>query len=63
VPTTVLAQQHYLTFRDRFHRFPVKVDMLSALSLRRGRPTGRPAPLDGREVDVVIGTHRLLQRM
>ena len=61
VPTTVLAQQHFLTFSERFSPFPVKVDMLSRFRseseardvLRRLR-TG--------EVDVVIGTHRLLQK-
>ncbi len=61
VPTTVLAQQHFLTFSERFRPFPVKVDMLSRFRtdaeasdvLRRLR-TG--------EVDVVIGTHRLLQK-
>jgi transcription-repair coupling factor (superfamily II helicase) len=61
VPTTVLAQQHYLTFQDRFQPFPVKVEMLSrfrsdaeAADILRRLTTG--------EVDVVIGTHRLLQK-
>ncbi len=61
VPTTVLAQQHFLTFGERFQSFPVKVDMLSrfrsdaeAADILRRLQTG--------EVDVVIGTHRLLQK-
>jgi transcription-repair coupling factor (superfamily II helicase) len=61
VPTTVLAQQHFLTFSERFRPFPVKVDMLSrfrsdseAKDVLRRLSTG--------EVDVVIGTHRLLQK-
>ena len=61
VPTTVLAQQHFLTFRSRFQPYPVKVDMLSrfrsdaeAAEVLRRLTTG--------EVDVVIGTHRLLQK-
>ncbi|HEY4844871.1 MAG TPA: transcription-repair coupling factor [Candidatus Dormibacteraeota bacterium] len=61
VPTTVLAQQHFLTFRDRFQPFPVKVDMLS-----RFRSDAEAADILRRlqtaEVDVVIGTHRLLQK-
>ncbi len=61
VPTTVLAQQHLLTFEERFRPFPVKVEMLSrfrtdaeAADVVRGLRSG--------EVDVVIGTHRLLQK-
>ncbi|HVH65984.1 MAG TPA: DEAD/DEAH box helicase, partial [Candidatus Acidoferrum sp.] len=61
VPTTVLAQQHYLTFQDRFRPFPVKVEMLS-----RFRTDAEAADILRRlrtaEVDVVIGTHRLLQK-
>ncbi|HEX3630330.1 MAG TPA: transcription-repair coupling factor, partial [Candidatus Dormibacteraeota bacterium] len=61
VPTTVLAQQHFMTFRERLQPYPVKVDMLSrfrsdaeAADVLRRLTTG--------EVDVVIGTHRLLQK-
>jgi transcription-repair coupling factor (superfamily II helicase) len=61
VPTTVLAQQHFLTFGERFQSFPVKVDMLS-----RFRSDAEAADILRRlqtaEVDVVIGTHRLLQK-
>lgn len=61
VPTTVLAQQHYLTFSERLQRFPVKVEMLSRFrsdaeitEILRRLTTG--------ELDIVIGTHRLLQK-
>src|SRR5207248_9807902 len=60
VPTTVLAQQHFQTFSERLATFPVKVEMLS-----RFRSTAEQrevvAGLALGEVDVVIGTHRLLQ--
>ena len=59
VPTTVLAQQHYETFRGRLGRFPVTVEVLS----RFATPT-RTADILARtaagKVDVLIGTHRLL---
>src|SRR5256885_1011648 len=61
VPTTVLAQQHYLTFRDRFQPFPVKVDMLSRFH-SDAEATDVLRRLMVGEVDVVIGTHRLLQK-
>src|SRR6266568_3904236 len=61
VPTTVLAQQHYLTFRDRFQPFPVKVDMLSRFRSDAEATDVLRRLLVG-EVDVVIGTHRLLQK-
>jgi transcription-repair coupling factor (superfamily II helicase) len=61
VPTTILAQQHYGTFRERFNEFPVKVEMLS----RFRTPAEQRAIVadfgDGK-VDVLIGTHRLLSR-
>ena len=61
VPTTVLAQQHYETFVERLETFPVRVAVLS-----RFRTTSEQkevvAQLDTGEVDVVIGTHRLLQK-
>ncbi len=60
VPTTLLAEQHYQTFCDRFADWPVKVEMLSRF---RGDAQAR-AVLEGLasgKVDVVIGTHRLLQ--
>lgn len=61
VPTTVLAQQHYTTFRTRLAPFPVTVEMLS----RFRSPAEQARILEGLRtgtVDIVIGTHRLLQR-
>jgi transcription-repair coupling factor (superfamily II helicase) len=59
VPTTILAQQHSLTFRERFANFPVNIQALS----RFQTPKEQAATIDGLltgEVDLVIGTHRLL---
>jgi transcription-repair coupling factor (superfamily II helicase) len=61
VPTTVLAQQHFLTFGERFQSFPVKVDMLSRFR-SDAEATDILRRLQIGEVDVVIGTHRLLQK-
>ncbi len=61
VPTTVLAQQHYETFVERLETFPVRVAMLS----RFKTPTEQREviwDIEKGEVDVVIGTHRLLQK-
>ena len=61
VPTTVLAQQHYETFRQRLAAFPVKLDMLS-----RFRTSAEQAEiirkLSQGELDIVIGTHRMVQK-
>jgi transcription-repair coupling factor (superfamily II helicase) len=61
VPTTVLAQQHFQTFRERLSGFPVKVEMLSRF---RSEKDQRRIVSDAGSgnVDIVIGTHRLLQR-
>ena len=61
VPTTVLAQQHWNTFMDRFGPFPAKVELLS----RFRTPKEQKAVVAGLKsgaVDVVIGTHRLLSK-
>ena len=61
VPTTVLAQQHWSTFTDRFGPFPAKVELLS----RFRSPKEQKAVVEGLRqgsVDVVIGTHRLLSK-
>ena len=61
VPTTVLAQQHYATFAERFAPFPARVELLS----RFRSPAEQKAVVEGLKagtVDVVIGTHRLLSR-
>jgi transcription-repair coupling factor (superfamily II helicase) len=60
-PTTVLAFQHYETFRRRFAAFPVKIDMVSRFrSPRELKDT--LAGVEAGKVDIVIGTHRLLSR-
>ncbi len=61
VPTTLLAQQHHSTFSDRLADWPVKVAMLSRF--RSGKESGEVLEqlADGR-VDIVIGTHRLIQK-
>ncbi|HXJ66440.1 MAG TPA: DEAD/DEAH box helicase, partial [Actinomycetota bacterium] len=59
VPTTLLAEQHYVTFTERFTAFPVKVAMLSRfLSVAEQKEVVRG--LTAGSIDVVIGTHRLL---
>jgi transcription-repair coupling factor (superfamily II helicase) len=61
VPTTILAQQHFLTFKERLADFPVTVEVLS-----RFRTTAEQKAVVARvasgEVDMVIGTHRLLSK-
>ncbi len=61
VPTTILAQQHAATFRDRFRDFPVRVEMVS-----RFRSAGEVkkvlAEYAEGKVDVLVGTHRVLSR-
>ena len=60
VPTTLLAQQHYQTFCDRFADWPVKVEMLSRF--RKGKQAREiMAELKSGIIDIVVGTHRLLQ--
>jgi transcription-repair coupling factor (superfamily II helicase) len=60
VPTTLLAQQHFQTFSDRFADWPVKVEALSRF--RSSKEVERVvAGLKSGAVDVVIGTHKLLQ--
>jgi transcription-repair coupling factor (superfamily II helicase) len=60
-PTTVLAFQHFETFRRRFAAFPVKVDLLSRFRTAREQKSTL-ARVETGEVDIVIGTHRLLSK-
>jgi len=60
VPTTLLAQQHGQTFRDRFADWPVRVEILSRFRSRKDAQSVIDGLRSG-DVDVVIGTHRLLQ--
>ena len=61
VPTTILAQQHFESFRERFKDYPVTVEMLSRFRSAKEQKTILEDLAKGR-VDVVIGTHRLLQK-
>ena len=60
VPTTLLAQQHYQTFADRFADWPVKVEALSRFRSARDVEQVLQS-LESGQTDIVIGTHRLLQ--
>ena len=60
-PTTILALQHFNTFHDRLAAFPIKVEMLSRLRTRQQQGEIAAGVADG-SVDIIIGTHRLLQR-
>jgi len=60
VPTTVLAQQHYNTFRERMADYPVRIELLSRFRTR-GAQTKVVRDLATGAIDIVIGTHRLLQ--
>jgi transcription-repair coupling factor (superfamily II helicase) len=60
VPTTVLAQQHFNTFRERMADYPVRIELLSRFRSPRDRKRV-VADLPKGAVDIVIGTHRLLQ--
>ncbi|MBI2774332.1 MAG: DEAD/DEAH box helicase, partial [Chloroflexi bacterium] len=61
VPTTVLAAQHYETFTERLETFPVKVEMLSRF---KTPPEQKEIAqrISAGDVDVVVGTHRILQK-
>ena len=61
VPTTVLAFQHYQTLMRRFEGYPVKIDMLSRFRTAK-RQTETIHALKRGEVDIVVGTHRLLSK-
>jgi transcription-repair coupling factor (superfamily II helicase) len=61
VPTTVLAQQHWGTFRDRYRDFPVQVEMVSRFRKPADVKRVLGSYSEGK-VDVLIGTHRILSR-
>ncbi len=61
VPTTILAQQHYETMKERFAEFPVKVGLLSRFRSKK-QQTETIKELQVGAVDVVVGTHRLLSK-
>lgn len=59
VPTTILAEQHFNTFRSRMKKYPVVVEMLSRFRTKQEQGLISKGIADG-SVDVIIGTHRLL---
>lgn len=61
VPTTLLAQQHYENFLDRFSPFPIKVAVLSRF-VKKSEQTKILEGVTNGTVDIVIGTHKLLQK-
>ncbi len=61
VPTTILAEQHYNTFKDRLAQFPVRVEVLSRF-VPKAKQTGIIKDLAAGKVDMLIGTHRLLSK-
>ncbi len=61
VPTTILAQQHYETIRERFQDFPINIGLLSRFRTRKQSNDTVKGLADG-NMDVVVGTHRLLSK-
>ena len=61
VPTTILAQQHFMTFTERFAPYPCEVDLLSRFRSAKQQKETIGKLVSG-EVDIVIGTHRILGR-
>ncbi len=60
-PTTILAMQHYDTFTERMSKFPIKVEMLSRFRTK-AQQSKIIKKLKNGEIDVIIGTHRILQK-
>lgn len=60
VPTTLLAQQHYESFRDRFADWPVEIDVVSRFRSAKQIQGLKEKLQDGR-IDIIIGTHKILQ--
>lgn len=61
VPTTLLAEQHYQNFCDRFAEWPIKIAEISRFRTAKEQ-TQALADLAGGKVDIIIGTHRLIQK-
>ncbi|MBS1261859.1 MAG: Transcription-repair-coupling factor [Calditrichaeota bacterium] len=61
VPTTILAQQHFATFSERLRRYPLRIEVLSRFRSQKERREVVEGLANG-DVDLVIGTHRLLSR-
>lgn len=61
VPTTLLAQQHYQNFKDRFAEWPVTIEAVSRFRSNKEQQTILEKAAEGK-IDILIGTHRLLQK-
>ena len=61
VPTTVLAQQHYNNFRERFENYPINIDVLSRFRSKKEQLNTLEQLKKG-QIDIIIGTHRLLSK-
>lgn len=61
VPTTILTQQHFLTFKQRFESFPITVDYISRFKTKKEQAETLLKLKEGK-IDIIIGTHRLLQK-
>ena len=61
VPTTILAEQHGVTFRDRLHRYPVTIEVLSRFRTKQEQKDILERVISGR-ADIIIGTHRILSK-
>ena len=61
VPTTILCEQHYRTFRTRFSAFPVSIDYLSRFKSKKDQKDTIRALSSG-DIDIIIGTHGLLSK-
>jgi transcription-repair coupling factor (superfamily II helicase) len=61
VPTTILAQQHFMTFRDRLQKYPVTIDAISRFRSQKKQKEIIERSQEGR-LDILIGTHRILSK-
>ena len=61
VPTTLLAEQHYIVFRERLAQYPINIAMLSRFRTTKHLKDD-VLKINGGEIDIVIGTHRLLSK-
>lgn len=60
VPTTLLAQQHFQNFQDRFADWPIQIDVMSRFKSAKEQSTAIER-LEQGKIDIIIGTHKLLQ--
>lgn len=61
VPTTLLAQQHYENFKDRFADWPIQIEVMSRFRSKKQLDTVKEAMIEG-TADIIIGTHKLIQQ-